>query len=193
MGEYQFRRVDFENPSCLFILEDIVKGLIGGLLFYKPYFKTFDLRGDENVLDFGCGGGVGGRCLSKFLNEQGHLTCVDISNFWIDKAKKRLKNYPNVDCKLGDIRELDIPCSSFDAISVIHVIHDIAPAERQDIVTALSGKLKAGGIFFIRERIGKSHGMPTNELRTLLSNMGLQEINHKETNSEYTGKYQKAA
>ena len=191
MSEYQFKQVDFEHPSCLFVLEDMVKGLIGGLLFYKPYFRTFGLKGNVKVLDFGCGGGVGAKYLSEFLSEQGHLTCIDTSSFWINKAKKRLKKYPNAECKLGDIKNLDIPDSSFDVISIIHVIHDIAPADRQHITTALSHKLKTGGILFIKDRIGESHGMPVDELRTLLSNAGLKEISHKETKSEYIGKYRK--
>jgi len=143
------------------------------------------------VLDFGCGGGTGSKCLIKFLNENGHLTCVDTSSFWIEKANRRLKKYPNVECKLGDIRKLNVPDSSFDVISTIHTIHDIEPAERQDTVNALSRKLKKGGTLFIREPIKKSHGMPVEEIRTLLSNAGLKEAEHKENKSEYTGKFEK--
>ena len=192
MGDYEFKERDFEHPSVLFAIEDTLKGLIGGPLLHNPYFKTFGLKGNENVLDFGCGGGTGSRCLAKLLNENGHLTCVDISRYWIRKARKRLERYSNVECKRGDIRELDVPDSSFDVISVIHVIHDIAPAERQDTVRTLSRKLKAGGLLFVRERIEKSHGMPVDEIRTILSDAGLKEIEHKETKSEYIGKYQKA-
>ena len=145
MSEYRFKQVDFEHPSILFTLEDKLKGLIGGPLLYNPYFKTFGLRGNENVLDFGCGGGAGSRCLANLLSKDGHLTCVDVSSHWIAKASKSLEKYSNVDCKSGDIRELDISDSSFDVISTIHVVHDIAPTERQDIIKALSQKLKVGG------------------------------------------------
>ena len=51
MAKYEFKEVDFENPSALFILEDMLKGLIGGPLLYNPYFKTFGLKGNEKVLD----------------------------------------------------------------------------------------------------------------------------------------------
>jgi len=149
------------------------------------------LEGNESVLDFGCGGGTSSRCLAKLLDRGGHLTSIDTSRYWIAKARKRLEKYPNVECKLGDIRELDIPDSSFDLISTIHVIHDIAPAERAGIVNTLSRKLRAGGLFFIRERIGKSHGMSVEEIRSLLSEADLNEIKHKETKLEYIGKYQK--
>lgn len=191
MSDYEFKEHDFEHPSLLFVLEDILKGLIGGPLLYNPYFKTFGLRGDEKVLDFGCGGGAGSRCLTNLLNEDGYLTCVDMSRYWIKKARKRLRKHSNVECKSGDIRELGIPDTSFDVISVIHVVHDISPSNRQDIVETLSRKLKAGGTLFIREHIKESHGMPVGEIRALLSEAGLKEIEHKETRSEYTGKYEK--
>jgi len=192
VDDYKFKQVDFDNPSFLFVLEDRLKNLIGEPILYKPYFSTFGLKGDESVLDFGCGGGVGSRCLSKFLNGQGHLTCVDVSSFWIEKAAERLKKHPSVECKSGDIRELDIPEATFDVISILHVIHDIAPAERQSIVNALSRKLKANGALFISEPVKKSHGMPVEEIRTLLSNASLKEIEFKETKSEYMGKHQKS-
>jgi len=192
LNGHNFKEYDFEHPSILFILEDKLKGLLGGPLLYYPYYRTFGLKGNENVLDFGCGGGAGSRCLANLLSKDGHLTCVDVSSHWIAKARKRLEKYSNVECKSGDIRELDIPDSSFDVISAIHVIHDIAPAERQDIVKTLSQKLKAGGLFFIRELVKKSHGMPVEEIGALLSDAGLNEIEHKETKSEYMGKYQKS-
>jgi len=192
LSDDNFKQYDFEHPSTLFVLEDKLKGLLGGPLLYNPYFKTFGLKGNERILDFGCGGGAGSRCLANLLSKGGHLTCVDVSSYWIAKARKRLGKYSNVECKSGDIRELDIPDSSFDIISTIHVVHDISPAERQGIVKTLSQKLKAGGLFFIREPVKKSHGMPVEEIRTLLSGAGLKEIEHKETKSEYMGKYQKS-
>jgi len=192
MSEHKFKQVDFEHPSIPFVLEDKLKGLLGGPLLYYPYYRTFGLKGNERVLDFGCGGGAGSRCLANLLSKDGYLTCVDVSSYWIRRARKRLEKYSNVECKLGDIRELDIPDSSFGVTSAIHVIHDIAPAERQDIVKTLSQKLKAGGSFFIREPVKKSHGMPVEEIRTLLSDAGLKEVEYTENKSEYMGKYEKA-
>lgn len=191
MSDCDFKEHDFEHPSILFILEDKLKVLLGGPLFYSPYYRTFKLKGNENVLDFGCGGGVGSRCLAESLKD-GHLTCVDVSHYWIAKARNRLKKYSNVECKAGDIRELDIPDSSFGVISTIHVIHDIHPRDRQRTINALSQKLKLGGILFIKERIEKSHGMPVEEIRASLSSAGLKETEHKETKSEYMGVYQKS-
>ena len=71
------------------------------------------------------------------------------------------------------------------------IIHDITPADRMDIVTTLSQKLKVGGKFFVRERIGKAHGMYIDELCIILLKVGLKEVEHKGTKSEYIGKYNK--
>jgi len=191
LSDSDFKQYDFERPSTLFILEDKLKNLLGGLFLYNRYFKKFAVKGNESVLDFGCGGGTGSRCLANLLDKGGHLTCIDVSHYWMARARKRLDKYSNVECKLGDIRELDIPDSSFDIISTFYVIHDITPAERHDIVRALSQKLKEGGVLFIKEPVKKPHGMLPEEIRALLSDAGLKEIEHKETKSEYTGKYQK--
>jgi ubiquinone/menaquinone biosynthesis C-methylase UbiE len=188
-SEYQYKRVDFENPSAPFLLEDILKNLIGGPLMYSPYFKTFGLKGDERILDFGCGGGVGSRCLAKILDEKGHLTCIDVSNYWIKKATRRLKKYPNVSCLAGDICKLDLPDKSYDVITIVHVIHDITPESRQETANALARLLYTGGTLFIREPVKQSHGMPSAEIRGLFSSAGLKEVKFTENKSEYRGEY----
>ena len=170
MSNYEYKQIDFEGP-----------------LLYNPYFKTFELSGNEKILDFGCGGGTGSCCLAKLLNDGGHLTCVDVANYWIDKAKCRSKRYTNVECLAGDIRELDIPERSFDIISIFHVIHDIAPEERQGISDRLATLLNRNGKLFIREPIKESHGMPVSEILTLLTNSGFKEIQSDVGESEYKG------
>jgi ubiquinone/menaquinone biosynthesis C-methylase UbiE len=190
-GDYRFKPFDFEHPSFLFILEDGLKELVGLPLFYAPYIKNYGLKGNERVLDFGCGGGTAGRCLAGLLKQGGKLTCVDISNYWIDKARRRLARYGNTECRAGDIRELDIADASFDVISVIHVIHDIPPADRLATVRALSRVLVVGGRVFVREPTRKSHGMAVGEIRRLFAAAGLAETESKETKSEYIGTYRK--
>ncbi len=193
MSDYEYKQIDFEHPSFLFLLEDKLKGLLGGPLLYNSYFKSFQLNGNEKILDFGCGGGTGSCCLAKLLDDSGHLTCVDVSNYWIDKAKRRLRRYGNVKCLAGDIRKLDIPEHSFDVISIFHVIHDIAPQERQGITASLAELLNKSGKLFIREPIKKSHGMPVEEILLLLTSSGLEEIQSDIGKSEYKGVFKHEA
>jgi ubiquinone/menaquinone biosynthesis C-methylase UbiE len=191
MNEYQFKQVDFDHPSFLFVLEDILKGFLGCHFIYDPYIRSFGLRGDEKILDFGCGGGTGSKCLLKFLDKNGHLTCVDTSDYWINRAKKRLSKFTNVELIAGDIRELPIPNHTFDIITLMHVLHDIEPAGRQSVVNSLAQKLKRDGSLFIREPIRISHGIAVNELKSLLKNADFWELNHEQNKTEYQGRYLK--
>lgn len=189
MSEYRFKQVDFESPSFLFALEDRLKGVLGGPLFYRPYYRTLGLKGDESVLDFGCGGGAGSMCLASLLGKNGHLICVDVSDYWIEKARRRLRKHPNAECRAGDIRTLTVADASFDVISVFHVIHDIDPEERQETVNALCRKLKGTGTVFVREPAKKAHGMPPAAIRALFADAGLREVGHEETKAEYRGRF----
>ena len=94
---------------------------------------------------------------------------------------------------VGDIRHIDIPDRSYDVIFAIHVIHDIEPELRKATTEALIRKLKNGGAFHIREPIRKSHGIPPEEIRILLSNTGLENIYGKADNSEYSGSFKMMA
>ena len=191
MSGHKFEKRDFEKPSFLFILEDILKNFLEGPLLYTPYIKSFGIRGNERILDFGCGGGASSRCIAKKLTKGGFLTCVDTSIFWMKKAEKRLRKYNNVELKTGDIRELDIPDSSYDIVSIVHVIHDIEPELRQDTVNSLAAKLREGGRLYIIEPTKKSHGMPTEEIQTLMNNAGLVETDKTIKKSSYKGEFTK--
>jgi len=183
---------DFDNPSALFRFEDWLKGLIGGRLYYDPYFETRGgFRGDEEVLDFGCGGGVSTRCIAAKLNQGGGVTGVDISSYFTVKAQKRLAGYSNARVLRGEIMDLALPQQSFDLISIIHVIHDIAKEKRAETVRALAGVLKSLGRLWIWEPTRESHGMPAEEIRRLMVEAGLREASAETEGSSFRGIYEK--
>lgn len=190
MTEHKFKQVDFDNPSFLFRLDDKLKYFFGGW-YFKSFVNSFALKGNEHVLDFGCGGGIEARFVLEHLGENGHITCVDRSSYWIKKARKRLKKFPNAVCVTGDIRMLDIPDNAFDVVLARYVIHDIASDKRQNIMNELANKLKSGGALYIWEPTKISHGMPVEEIKELLSRSGLQELSHEKTKSSYKGKFLK--
>ncbi len=190
MTEHKFKQVDFNNPSFQLRLDDMLKYFFGGS-YFKSFVNSFALKGNEHVLDFGCGGGNEARFVLEHLGENGHITCVDKSFYWIKKARKRLIKFPNVTFVTGDICKLDIPDNAFDVVLARYVIHDIAPEERQRIMNALVNKLKSDGALYIWEPTKISHGMPVEEIRELLSRSGLQELSHEKTKSSYKGKFLK--
>ncbi len=116
--------MDFENPTFAYILEDWLKYHFAGLV-YAGHVKDLKLTGDEFVLDFGCGGGACAKLIARTLWPQGHVTCVDTSKYWLNKAKKRLCKFSNVGFLFADISRLGIPEGFYNVVSIHFVLHDL--------------------------------------------------------------------
>lgn len=161
-----------EEPSSLEVFITVTAGnLFGG--FWKEYVDRMDLKGNERVLELGPSAGNNSRHLARRLVKGGGcLTAVDISAVWVEVARKRLRKFPNVELKLGDISQLDIPDRSQDAVLLSFVIHDIPRAERQGIVNATLAKLAPGGKLFVREPL---RNITPQEIRHMLQMNGLIE------------------
>jgi ubiquinone/menaquinone biosynthesis C-methylase UbiE len=165
--------------------------------YYKRYINSLDLKGNEKLLDFGSGLGIESTYLAEVLHRgNGRLTCLDISEPRIKAAQKRLKKYPNIDFKIGDITGLSLEDSSYDAVFIHFVLHHIKRDTRQETVKALAHLLKAGGKIFIREPLIMKHGMSADEIRDLMAQSGFQEVDYKTARllafgKIYTGVFEK--
>jgi ubiquinone/menaquinone biosynthesis C-methylase UbiE len=168
--------MSFEEPSRSKVYRMMFEMNVLGRPYYRRYVKELGLRGNERVLEYGSGPGAASRYLAQqLLSGGGHLTCVDISSVWMSHLKRRMRGYQNVDFKLGDIVSLDIEDATYDVVTIHFVLHEIEESLRQEKVNALSQKLKSGGRMFIREPLSVRHGMPPDEVRTLVSSAGLHE------------------
>ncbi len=169
--------MSFKEPSSTQVFFTVAVGHTFGSFFWKNYVKSLNLNGNEKILEYGSGSGAISRHIAPILLKGGgSLTCVDISQKWMGTIQKRMDNYPNVEFKLGTIFDLDIPDNSYDAVVIHYVLHDIDSNLREEIVRALSRKLKKGGKVYIREPIADNHGMPTAEISKLMQKVGLNEI-----------------
>ncbi len=185
----EFKEIDFDNPSFLFKLSDSLVYLLGGAGFYNKYIDSIPLNGDERVLDFGSGGGVASKLLAAKIPE-GHLTCLEPSKCWINRLTKRLGKFKNITFLNTYIENANIPDNTFDVILIHHVLHDIHPDKRADVLKKLARVLKSQGTIYIREPIKNSHGMPFEEIRELFKDVDRKEVDFSiKLNKEYTGIY----
>ena len=166
--------MDFENPSRLFVLVD---GILAPRIFrsfYRGYASSLALRGNEAVLEFGCGsGGIAEHLIPRL--PKGSLTCVDICPPMLRIATKRLAAYPNARCRLGRIETLGLPDASFDRAVIHNALHDIPDAERGSVLAEIVRILKPGGRLALREPTKPSHGMPAAAYRKVARDAGLIE------------------
>lgn len=166
--------MEFHEPSKLEIWIMVLAGNLLGGSVYRPYVDSLALRGDERVLDYGSGAGTPARLLAARLSTGGgRVTCVDISQGWLGTARKRLARFPNVEFRLGDIAEVEIPDASQDVVFVHFVIHDIPAGRRPHVVKHLARKLVVGGKLYVREPINV---IAEDEIRHLMLQNGLSEV-----------------
>ena len=156
---------------------------------YRGFIEGIGLRGDERVLDFGAGWGDGTMCIAKSLDKGGRVTALDISPEWQEVIRKRLKGYRNVDFVDADIRSSGLPDASFDIIVISNVIHDMPPGERAPTVRELARKLRPNGRIELRERTGERHGMPVEEIRSLMAGVHLCESCSKSERGGYIARF----
>jgi ubiquinone/menaquinone biosynthesis C-methylase UbiE len=166
---------DYPHMSRI-IEEELIDYRIRSCFYHPDYVKRLGLSGTERILEFGSGGGCMSRPLAKTLSPEGALSCVEFSPYWMEKARRRLKDYPDIEYLQGDITRMPVPENHFDAVIVHFVLHDIEPAARIGVVSALARCLRSEGSLFIREPAKPEHGMPLSEIRALMQDAGLREI-----------------
>jgi trans-aconitate 2-methyltransferase len=96
------------------------------------------LRGDETVLDAGCGSGRITQALIERL-PRGRVIAVDASQSMVDAARARL---PNADVRAADLLELELE-EPVDAVLSTATFHWIADHER--LFSQLHAALRPGG------------------------------------------------
>lgn len=189
MNDEKFREFDFDNPSKLQVaIENLVFGLFGRLA-YRPILDFIEIKGDEKILDFGCGGGFLTKRLYGELDEKGRIIGLDSSNYYIDKAKNRSEGYSNIEFVSGKIEDLED--GYFDIIIINFVIHDIRPSRREEVFSGLSGKIGLGKKLYINEPTKPNHGIGVKQLRRYLGSSGFKEERFILNKSRYTGCWQK--
>jgi len=104
----------------------------------RGVLERLRLRGDETVLDAGCGSGRITEALIERL-PRGHVIALDASQSMVEAARERL---PGADVRRGDLLELELE-RPVDAILSTATFHWIADHER--LFARLHAALRPGG------------------------------------------------
>jgi trans-aconitate 2-methyltransferase len=123
----------------------------------RDVLERLPLRGDETVLDAGCGSGRVTAALIERLPD-GHVIGVDQNESMVDAARRRLG--PQADVRVGDLTELELerPVDAVLSTATFHWIGDhVRLFERLRAVLVPGGRLVAqcggeGNIDILRGR-----------------------------------------
>jgi len=181
----------FTDPTRIEIALVLLSSNLTRRLRYHRFIDDIGLKGDELVLDFGSGWGDNTRYISDALDDGGRVFALDISSTWQEIIRKRLKGRNNIEYVNSDIRTARLPDSSFDVIVVHYVLHEVPLNERLLTVKELANKLKPGGFIHLREPTKEGHGVSAEDVRSLMSEVGLKESLKVEKKSNFQVRYTK--
>lgn len=135
---------------------------IGKLRIREEFLNSVPWRGDEQVLDIGCGRGLLLVAAAKRLGS-GRAVGIDA---WLPKAitgnteagvleNAELEGVRDrVEVREGDARKLPFPDASFDIVVSNFVLHELKTAtEREAMVQEIARVLKSGGHVALRDFI----------------------------------------
>jgi ubiquinone/menaquinone biosynthesis C-methylase UbiE len=141
---------------------------------YFGYVERLNLRGDEKVLEIGCGAGNLSRHLARRLAKgTGTLTCIDVSPAWLKVAKRRLRTYKNTQLIAGSLFEAKLPDATFDVAILHFVLHEIPRADRQATMQLVAKTLRPNGKLYVREPL---RFITATEIDELAYHSGLEEF-----------------
>jgi ubiquinone/menaquinone biosynthesis C-methylase UbiE len=150
------------TPLLGFILAVIFIGSAGVFALSSKVFKvraaaslvdSLRLRGDEAVLDVGCGRGLMLITAAKHL-QTGRAVGVDIWNRRLQSSNSPENTLENarraavaekVEVRFGDARQLPFEDGTFDVVLSSLVLHHIPRGERRDALGEMVRVLKPGG------------------------------------------------
>jgi SAM-dependent methyltransferase len=99
------------------------------------------LREGSHVLDLGCGAGIP---IARALSEKHSVTGVDTSQRMLDLARAAV---PAGRFIHGDIMEVQLESSSFDAVVLVFVLFHLPREEHEEVFRRVWSWLRPGGYF----------------------------------------------
>jgi demethylmenaquinone methyltransferase/2-methoxy-6-polyprenyl-1,4-benzoquinol methylase len=113
------------------------------------------LPAGANVLDVGSGTGVLLPYLHAAVGAQGKITAVDFSEKMLAKAQEKFAALGNIEFCVGDVLELELPASTYDAVICLNFFPHLH-TRKEEFISKMQGSLKAGGCLIIMHDISRA-------------------------------------
>jgi len=117
--------------------------------FINQAIHDMEIQPADHILDMGCGTGRNAKLIAGYLNNEGHITGLDIS----EDMEKQFNQKFESDNRVEFVNQrIDIPFNlqkGYDKVFISFVIHGFPNEVRNAIIQNAVTHLKPGGSFFI--------------------------------------------
>lgn len=119
--------------------------------FHRIVIKLLALKGDEHILDIGCGTGTLTRDMATALSDKQASLCtgLDAAEKMIEVAQKKAAHIPNIHFDAAIAEHLPYDNESFDYAVSTFFFHHIHFELKKQVLSETARILKPGGRFII--------------------------------------------
>ena len=118
---------------------------------YRQLIELAELKGNEKILDVGCGPGNLDLMIAGILGE-GSIYGIDISPKMIEIARKKAKGRGyDIDYRVGSSTELPYKSDEFDVVFTCLMYHHLNYEEKNQTLKEICGTLKTSGRYVCLE------------------------------------------
>ncbi|MGE4489177.1 MAG: class I SAM-dependent methyltransferase [Kiritimatiellales bacterium] len=119
--------------------------------FHRRVIALLNLRGDEQILDIGCGTGTLTRDIAAALTDKETSCCtgLDAAERMIEVARRKAARIPNIHFDAAIAEHLPYENATFDAAVSTFFFHHIHFALKRQVLAEAARVLKPGGRFII--------------------------------------------
>jgi ubiquinone/menaquinone biosynthesis C-methylase UbiE len=117
---------------------------------YKRWLlESLDIQPGHVVVDVGCGPGADLASLADAVGPEGTVIGIDTDPAMVEEARRRSKETPAIDVRLGDAHELNLPDASVDRARLDRVLQHVENPTRA--LVELRRVLRPGGLLGLAE------------------------------------------
>jgi len=92
--------------------------------YEAPRLKRLSKGTANNILEIGCGQGVGARIIYDLFSPQRYVG-IDLDPRMIRRAQKKVRALPNATFLEGDVTSLEYPNATFDLVIDFGIVHHV--------------------------------------------------------------------
>jgi len=119
--------------------------------FHHIVIEQLALRGEEQILDIGCGTGTLTRDIADALSNKSRSLCIglDAAEEMIKMARLKSSKIPNIQFDAAIAEELPYPSGKFDEAVSTFFFHHIHFELKKKVLAEIARVLKPGGRFIV--------------------------------------------